>query len=120
MQTDATRTCELLVGLRDVTVLGVDERLRQPDEGCVDLQHPWIHRPIAIPEGSGAPFDAVIKVGHAPEVPSFGVTQIGHAERRRQTGSGRARSTVLGSHGASFGIEQWRNRRAERMCSHRR
>jgi hypothetical protein len=56
--------------LRDVTVLGVDERLRQPDEVCVDLQHPWIHRPIAIPEGSGAPFDAVIKVGHAPEVPS--------------------------------------------------
>ena len=119
MQTDATRTCELLVGLRDVTVLGVDEKLRLPDEVCVDLQHPWIHRPIAIPEGSGAPFDAVIKVGHAPEVP-FGVTQIGHAERRRQTGSGRARSTVLGSHGASFGIEQWRNRRAERMCSHRR
>ena len=29
LQTDATRTCELLVGLRDVTVLGVDERLRQ-------------------------------------------------------------------------------------------
>jgi hypothetical protein len=70
VQTDATRTRELLVGLRDVTVLGVDERLRQPEEVCVDLQHPWIHRPIAIPEGSGAPFDAVIKVGHAPEVPS--------------------------------------------------
>jgi hypothetical protein len=29
VQTDATRTCELLLGLRDVTVLGVDERLRQ-------------------------------------------------------------------------------------------
>ena len=40
MQTDATRTCELLVGLRDVTVLGVDERLRQPLEVCVDPQHP--------------------------------------------------------------------------------
>jgi len=37
VQTDATRTRELLVGLRDVTVLGVDERLRQPDEVCVDL-----------------------------------------------------------------------------------
>ena len=59
LQTDATRTCELLVGLRDVTVLGVDEKLRLPDEVCVDLQHPSIHRPIAIPEGSGAPFDAV-------------------------------------------------------------
>jgi hypothetical protein len=75
VQTDATRTRELLVGLRDVTVLGVDERLRQPDEVCVDLQHPWIHRPIAIPEGSGAPFDAVIKVGHAPEVPIAGKQQ---------------------------------------------
>ena len=40
MQSDATRTCELLVGLRDVTVLGVDERLRQPLEVCVDPQHP--------------------------------------------------------------------------------
>jgi hypothetical protein len=40
VQTDATRTCELLVGLRDVTVLDVDERLRQPDEVCVDPQHP--------------------------------------------------------------------------------
>jgi hypothetical protein len=40
VQTDATRTCELLVGLRDVTVLGVDERLRQPFEVCVDPQHP--------------------------------------------------------------------------------
>jgi hypothetical protein len=59
VQTDATRTCGLLVGLRDVTVLGVDEKLRLPDEVCVDLQHPWIHRPIAIPEGSGAQFDAV-------------------------------------------------------------
>jgi len=39
VQTDATRTCELLVGLRDVTVLGVDERLRQPLEVCVDPQH---------------------------------------------------------------------------------
>ena len=81
MQTDATRTCELLVGLRDVTVLGVDEKLRLPDEVCVDLQHPWIHRPIAIPEGSGAPFDAVIKVGHAPEVPFRGVPNR-HAEHR--------------------------------------
>ena len=40
MQADATRTCELLVSLRDVTVLGVDERLRQPLEVCVDPQHP--------------------------------------------------------------------------------
>jgi len=40
VQTDATRTCELLVGLRDVTVLSVDERLRQPLEVCVDPQHP--------------------------------------------------------------------------------
>jgi hypothetical protein len=40
VQTEATRTCELLVGLRDVTVLGVDERLRQPLEVCVDPQHP--------------------------------------------------------------------------------
>jgi hypothetical protein len=32
VQSDATRTCELLVGLRDVTVLGVDVRLRQPLE----------------------------------------------------------------------------------------
>jgi hypothetical protein len=32
VQTDATRRCELLAGLRDVTVHGVDERLRQPDE----------------------------------------------------------------------------------------
>jgi hypothetical protein len=39
VQTDATRTCELLVGLRDVTVLGVDGRLRQPLEVCVDPQH---------------------------------------------------------------------------------
>jgi hypothetical protein len=30
VQSDATRTCELLVGLRAVTALGVDERLRQP------------------------------------------------------------------------------------------
>jgi hypothetical protein len=40
VQSDATRTRELLVGLRDVTVLGVDERLRQPLEVCVDPQHP--------------------------------------------------------------------------------
>jgi hypothetical protein len=30
----------MLVGLRDVTVLGVAERLRQPLEVCVDPQHP--------------------------------------------------------------------------------
>jgi len=79
VQTDATRTCELLVGLRKVTVLGVDERFRQPDEVCVDLQHPWIPRPIAIPEGSGAPLDAVIKVRQALEVPhgaSSGVLEM--------------------------------------------
>jgi hypothetical protein len=40
VQTDATRTCELLVGLRDLTVLGIDERLRQPLEVCVEPQHP--------------------------------------------------------------------------------
>jgi hypothetical protein len=40
VQTDATATCELLVGLRDVTVLGIDERLRQPLEVCVDPRHP--------------------------------------------------------------------------------
>ena len=40
MQTDATLTCELLMGLRDVTVLGIDERLRQPLEVCVDPRHP--------------------------------------------------------------------------------
>jgi hypothetical protein len=39
MQTDATRTCELLVDLCDVTVPGVDERFRQPLEVCVDPQH---------------------------------------------------------------------------------
>ena len=37
MQNDATRTCELLVGLRDVTVLGVDEMLRQSLEVCSTL-----------------------------------------------------------------------------------
>ena len=69
MQTDATRTCELLVGLRDVTVLGVDERLRQPLEVCVDPQSPWIHRSIAIPEGSGPLFDAVTsKWGTPPRI----------------------------------------------------
>ena len=67
MQTDATRTCELLVGLRDVTALGVDERLRQPDEVCVDLQHPGS---IALSRSQKVQvplFDAVIKVGHAPK-----------------------------------------------------
>jgi len=77
VQTDATRTCELLVGLRDVTVLGVDERLRQPLEVCVDPQHPGSHRSIAIPEGSGArstpshqsgacPRSVVTRVIHGP------------------------------------------------------
>jgi len=40
VQTNATRVCELLVGLRDVTVLGMDESLRQPLEVCVDPQRP--------------------------------------------------------------------------------
>ena len=69
MQTDATRTCELVVGLRDVTVLGVDERLRQPLEVWVDPQHPGS---IALSRSQKVQvplFDAVIKVGHAPEVP---------------------------------------------------
>ena len=82
MQTDATRTCELLVGLRDVTVLGIDERLRQPLEVCVDLEHPWIHRPIAIPEGSGAPVRRRhIKVGHAPEMPVGGSSRAASTRR---------------------------------------
>jgi hypothetical protein len=55
VQTDAILTCEVLAGLRDLTVLGVDERLRQALEVCVDPQHPWIDRSIAIPEGSSAP-----------------------------------------------------------------
>jgi hypothetical protein len=67
VQTDATRTCELLVGLRDVTVLGIDERLRQPDEVCVDVQHHLIHRPIAIPEGSGAPVRRRHQGGACPQ-----------------------------------------------------
>ena len=72
MQTGATRTYELLVGLRDVTVLGVDERLRQPDEVCVDLQHPGSVA-LSRSEKVRVPlFDAVIKVGHAPEVPLHG------------------------------------------------
>jgi hypothetical protein len=56
------------VDLRDVTVLGVYERLRQPDEVCVDLQHPGS---IALSRSQKVQvplFDAVIKVGHAPEV----------------------------------------------------
>jgi hypothetical protein len=71
VQTDATRTCELLVGLRDVTVLGVDERLRQPLEVCVDPQHPGS---IALSRSQKVQvplFDAVIKVGHAPKVPGW-------------------------------------------------
>ena len=56
MQTDATRTCELLVGLRDVTVLGVGERHRQPLEVCVDYS-----------DGSRV---------HAPEVPDSGMVHI--------------------------------------------
>jgi hypothetical protein len=69
--------------LRDVTVLGVDERLRQPLEVCVDLQHPWIHRPIAIPEGSGAPLRRRHQSGHAPEVPrgaTSGVLEMSRVE----------------------------------------
>jgi hypothetical protein len=73
VQTDATRTCELLVGLRDVTVPGVDERLRQPLEVCVDPQHPGS---IALSRSQKVQvplFDARhIKVGHAPEVPDRG------------------------------------------------
>ena len=73
MQADATRTCELLVGLRDVTVLGVDGRLRQPLEVCVDPQH---FGSIALSRSQKVQvplFDARhIKVGHAPEVPVGG------------------------------------------------
>ena len=54
MQTNATRVCELLVGLRDVTVLGMDESLRQPLEVCVDPLHPGSIALSTIPEGSGA------------------------------------------------------------------
>jgi hypothetical protein len=50
VQTDATRTCEL-VGLHDVTVLGVGERLRQPLEVCVDESDgSRVHAP-EVPEG---------------------------------------------------------------------
>ena len=66
MHTDATRACELLLGLRDVTVLGVDERLRQPLEVCVDPQHPGS---VALSRSQKVQvplFDAVIKVGGCP------------------------------------------------------
>jgi hypothetical protein len=82
VQTDATRTCELLVDLRDVTVLGVDERLRQPDEVCVDLQHPWIHRPIAIPEGSGVPVRCRHQSGACPRSADRGQATIASATAR--------------------------------------
>jgi hypothetical protein len=54
VQTDATRTSELLVGLRDVTVLGVAERLWQPLDLCVDPQHPgsiilWRSQKVQVP-----------------------------------------------------------------------
>jgi|GEM_PF-3572663 hypothetical protein len=82
-KTDATRTCELLVGLRDVTVLGLDERLRQPDEFCVDLQHPGS---IALSRSQKVQvplFDVAIKVGYAPEVPrgaTSGVLEMSSVE----------------------------------------
>jgi hypothetical protein len=58
------------VGLRDVTVLGVDERFRQPLEVCVDPQHPGF---IALSRSQKVPVPLFrrrhIEVGHAPEVP---------------------------------------------------
>jgi len=71
VQTNATRTCELLVGLREVTVLGVEERLRQPPEVCVDPQHPGSL--CRDPQKAGAlGRRRHIKVGHAPELPDWG------------------------------------------------
>jgi hypothetical protein len=90
VQTDATCTCELLVGLRDVTVLGVDERLRQPDEVCVDLQQPWIHRPIAIPEGSGAPVRRRHQSGACPRSALPGKVTIATTDPR----SGRRQASL--------------------------
>jgi hypothetical protein len=85
VRTDAARTCELLAGLRDVNVLGVDERLRQPDEVCVDLQHPWVHRPIAIPEGS----DGQTLLGR--DAPQFNAKSpiYPHARASSLTGAGK-------------------------------
>jgi hypothetical protein len=60
VRTDATRTCELLVGLRDVTVLSVDKRLRQPDQVCVDLQHPGSIALSRFQKVQMPAFDAVI------------------------------------------------------------
>ena len=59
MQTDATRTCELLAGLRDVTGLGVDERLRQRLEVCVDPQHAGSIALSRSQKVQVPPFDAV-------------------------------------------------------------
>jgi len=94
VQTDATRTCELLVGLRDVTVLSVDERLRQPLEVCVDPQHPGS---IALSRSQKVPVPPFrrrhIEFGHAPKcrqgtlVPAntarFPQGLTVHGERRR-------------------------------------
>jgi hypothetical protein len=64
---------QLLVGLRDVTVLGVDERLRQPLEVCVDPQHPGSIALSGSQKVQVPLFDRRhIKVGHAPEVPFRG------------------------------------------------
>ena len=75
MQTDATRTCELVVGLRDVAVLGVDERLRQPLEVCVDPQHPGS---IALSRSQKvqAPFDAVTSKWGMPPKCGLGAATV--------------------------------------------
>ena len=76
MQTEATSTCEMLVGLRDVTVLGVDKRLRQPDQVCVELRNldPSRYRdprrfrcPRSTPSSNwGSPRDAVTRGSRKP------------------------------------------------------
>jgi hypothetical protein len=69
VQSDATRTCELLVGLRDVAVLGVDERLRRPLEVCVDPQHPGSIALSRSQKVQVSHLDAVTSSGHATDVP---------------------------------------------------
>ena len=59
------------MGLRDETVLGVDRGSGSPlrSASTLGILDPWIHRSIAIPEGSVARVRRrYIKVGHAAEV----------------------------------------------------